>query len=80
MNTIRSSLKKGLIYISLNYILLCLSGVFIMDDHVTIMVNGTIYDMFGEFYYFVSEVYPELREFCQNHGIELEFKDVSFSA
>lgn len=50
-----------------------------MDNHITIMVNGTIYDMFGEFYYFVSEVYPELRDFCQNHGIELEFKDVSFS-
>ena len=50
-----------------------------MSEHVTIMVNGTIYDMFGEFYYFVSEVYPEIRDFCAKHDIELEFKDVSFS-
>lgn len=50
-----------------------------MSEHVTIMVNGTIYDMFGEFHYFVSEVFPELRDFCQKHDIELEFKDVSFS-
>lgn len=50
-----------------------------MNEHITIMVNGTIYDMFGEFYYFISEVFPELKEFCKDHGIELEFKDVSFS-
>lgn len=50
-----------------------------MNEHITIMVNGTIYDMFGEFYYFISEVFPDLKEFCQDYGIELEFKDVSFS-
>lgn len=50
-----------------------------MDEHITIMVNGTIYDMFGEFCYFISEVFPEIKEFCKEHGIELEFKDVSFS-
>lgn len=50
-----------------------------MNEHITIMVNGTIYDMFGEFYYFISEVFPELKEFCKDYGIELEFKDVSFS-
>ncbi len=50
-----------------------------MSEHISIMLNGTIYDMFGEFYYFLSEVYPELKDFCRKYDIELEFKDVSFS-
>lgn len=50
-----------------------------MVRHVTIMINGTLYDMGGEFYYFIHEVFPELKRRCGEHGIELEYKDISFA-
>lgn len=50
-----------------------------MNEHVTIMINGTIYDMVGEFHYFLHEIFPELKRRCAEHGIELEYKDISFS-
>lgn len=47
--------------------------------HITIMINSTFPDMFGEHYYFIKEVFPKLKEFCRNHGIDIDYVDLSFS-
>ncbi|WP_458403131.1 hypothetical protein [Methanobrevibacter sp.] len=47
--------------------------------HVTLMITSTFYDMFGEYYYFIKEVFPYLKEFCAQHDIILDYKDVAFS-
>lgn len=35
--------------------------------------------MFCEHYYFIKNVLPELKEICQNHGINLKYNDLIFS-
>lgn len=47
--------------------------------HVSLSINSTFYDMVPEYYYFLTEVFPELRNICEGHNIELEYKDVAFS-
>jgi hypothetical protein len=47
--------------------------------HVLLSINSTFYDMIGEYYLFITEVFPELKRICQKHNIELEYKDVAFS-
>ena len=47
--------------------------------HVLLSINSTFYDMVGEYYLFITEVFPELKRICQQHDIELEYKDVAFS-
>ena len=47
-------------------------------EKISIMINGTFNDMFGEYYYFLSEVYPELHSLCLNHGIDLEYIDIDY--
>lgn len=47
-------------------------------EHVKIMINGTVDDMFGEYFYFLDEIYPALHEFCQSHDIDLEYVDIDF--
>lgn len=48
-------------------------------QHVLLSINSTFYDMIGEYCLFIKEVFPELKEICQKHNIELEYKDVAFS-
>lgn len=43
------------------------------------MITSTFYDMFGEYYYFIKEVFPDLKEYCAEHDITLHYKDVAFS-
>lgn len=45
------------------------------NEHVTIMIKGSVNDMFGEFSYFLTEIYPELKQLCKNHDIELDYVD-----
>lgn len=46
-----------------------------MSEYVTIMIKGSVNDMFGEFTYFLTEIFPELKRLCENHDIELEYLD-----
>ena len=48
-------------------------------QHVTLMITSTFYDMFGEYYYFIKEVFPQLKEYCAKHDINLYYRDVAFS-
>ncbi len=48
-------------------------------QHVTLMITSTFYDMFGEYYYFIKEVFPYLKEYCAKHDIILYYRDVAFS-
>ena len=48
-------------------------------QHVTLMITSTFYDMFGEYYYFIKEVFPYLKEYCEKHDIALYYRDVAFS-
>ena len=48
-------------------------------QHVTLMITSTFYDMFGEYYYFLKEVFPELKEYCAKHDVILYYRDVAFS-
>ena len=43
------------------------------------MIISTIPDMFGEHYYFIKEVFPQLKEICDGHDIDLEYIDLFFS-
>lgn len=43
--------------------------------HVTIMIKGSVNDMFGEFTYFLTEIFPQLKQTCRNHNIELDYVD-----
>lgn len=48
-------------------------------QHITLMITSTFYDMFGEYYYFITEVFPQLKECCAKHDINLYYRDVAFS-
>lgn len=48
-------------------------------QHVTLMITSTFYDMFGEYYYFIKEVFPYLKEYCAKYDIHLYYRDVAFS-
>lgn len=43
------------------------------------MIISTIPDMFSEHYYFIKEVFPQLKEICNSHDIDLEYVDLYFS-
>lgn len=43
------------------------------------MIISTIPDMFAEHYYFIKEVFPDLKEMCQEHDIELDYLDLFYS-
>ena len=43
------------------------------------MIISTIPDMFGEHYYFIKEVFPQLKKICNSHDIDLEYIDLFFS-
>ena len=45
------------------------------DSNINIMIKGSVNDMFGEFYYFLKEVYPEVRKFANDHDIEINYVD-----
>lgn len=47
--------------------------------HVSLRINSTFYDMFGEYLLFIREVFPQAREYCLKHDIELTYDDVAFS-
>lgn len=49
------------------------------SEHVTIMIKGSVNDMFGEFSYFLTEIFPELKQSCENHNIELDYVDSFYS-
>lgn len=48
-------------------------------NNITIMIVSTIPDMFAEHYYFIKHVFPQLKDICSNHGINLEYIDLFFS-
>ena len=48
-------------------------------NHISIMIISTIPDMFSEHYYFIKEVFPQLKEICNSHDIDLEYVDLYFS-
>ena len=48
-------------------------------NKVILRINSTFYDFFGEYLMFVREVFPELKQYCLNHGIDLVYDDVAFS-
>lgn len=48
-------------------------------EHVTIMIKGSVNDMFGEFSYFLTEIFPELKRLCENYNIELDYVDSFYS-
>ena len=50
-----------------------------VTQHVTLMITSTFYDMFAEYYYFITEIFPYLKEFCAKHDIILYYRDVAFS-
>lgn len=57
-----------------------ITRVDLMDEkNVTLMINSTFYDMLGEYNYFIKEIYPELKEICLKHDINLDYKDVAYS-
>lgn len=43
------------------------------------MIKGSVNDMFGEHYYFLKHVYPELKKLCENHNIELDYLDIGYT-
>jgi hypothetical protein len=43
------------------------------------MIKGSVNDMFGEFSYFLTEIFPELKQSCENHNIELDYVDSFYS-
>ena len=49
------------------------------SEHVTIMIKGSVNDMFGEFCYFLEEIFPELKELCKTYNIELDYMDSFYS-
>ena len=50
-----------------------------MSKNITIMILSTIPDMIAEHYYFIKNVFPQLRDYCKDYGIDLEFVDMAFS-
>lgn len=49
------------------------------EKHITIKIISTIPDMVAEHHYFLNEVFPELKEICRSHNIDLEYVDLFFS-
>lgn len=47
--------------------------------HVSLRINSTFYDMFGEYLLFIKEVFPEVKKICENHNIKVTYNDVAFS-
>ena len=47
--------------------------------HITLMIISTVPDMFAEHYFFIKNVFPDLKEICLNHDIELEYLDLFYS-
>lgn len=47
-------------------------------NNITIMIVSTIPDMFAEHYYFIKNVFPKLKEFCQDYDINLDYVDLFF--
>ncbi len=43
------------------------------------MIISTIPDMFAEHYYFIKEVFPQLKEICRSHDIDLKYHDLFFT-
>lgn len=50
------------------------------NQQVTLMINSTFYDMVAEYDCFINDVFPRLKEFCSKRDIEIDFRDVAFSA
>ena len=48
-------------------------------NSITIMIISTIPDMFAEHYYFIKDVFPDLKEICQKHDIDLDYVDLFYS-
>ncbi len=46
---------------------------------VTLMINGTVRDLIGEYNYFIKEIFPDLKRYCDGHDIDLKYIDVSYS-
>lgn len=49
------------------------------SEHVTIMIKGSVNDMFGEFCYFLTEIFPELNRLCKAHDIDIDYVDSFYS-
>lgn len=49
------------------------------EKHITIMIISTIPDMFAEHYYFIKNVFPDLKATCKQHDIELDYLDLFYS-
>ena len=49
------------------------------SENITIMIKGSVNDMFGEFSYFLTEIYPELSQLCRNHDIKIDYVDSFYS-
>lgn len=49
------------------------------NENVTIMIKGSVNDMFGEFSYFLTEIFPELSLLCKDHNINLNYLDSFYS-
>ena len=50
-----------------------------MSNKITIKIVSTIPDMFAEHYYFIKNVFPDLKEICKDYDIDLEYKDLIFT-
>lgn len=48
-------------------------------EHVSLRINSTFYDMFGEYLLFIKEVFPEVKKICGKHNITVTYDDVAFS-
>lgn len=49
------------------------------NQHITIMIKGSVNDMFGEFSYFLNEVFPEVKRLCGDHNIDIDYVDSFYS-
>lgn len=49
------------------------------NNKITIKIVSTIPDMFAEHYYFIKNVFPDLKEVCKDYGLDLEYKDLIFT-
>ena len=49
------------------------------SEHVTIMIKGSVNDMFGEFCYFIKEIFPEVKKLCNLHNIDIDYVDSFYS-
>lgn len=49
------------------------------SKHVSLKINSTFHDMFGEYILFIKEVFPEVKKICKEHDIDVTYEDVAFS-